>query len=101
MLSAILSPASYLSHAVSGSLYLLVLALGLGYVIVLLGIEALDRYPVGPGAREDQAGSGIISLLARKRWLWIPPLYGLTLLLVLAVTLTQVPATSQLMYRAF
>ncbi len=101
MVSAVLSPASYLSHSVSGSLYLLVLVLGFGYMIVLLGIEALDRYPVGPEAPEDHARAGIVCLLARKRWLWLPPLYALTLLLVLAVTLTQAPATSQGMYRAF
>jgi alginate O-acetyltransferase complex protein AlgI len=101
MLSAVLSPASYLSHSVSGSLYLLVMVLGSGYVIVLLGVEALDRYSVGTGVSHEHAGSGIIALLARKRWFWIPPLYAVTLLLVLAVTLSQGPAMSQLMYRAF
>jgi alginate O-acetyltransferase complex protein AlgI len=101
MFSAVLSPATYGSHFVSGSLYLLVLALGLGYMIVLVVIDALDRYPAAADANEASAGSGIMAFLARKRWFWIPPLYALTLLLVLAVTLTQGPATSQLMYRAF
>jgi alginate O-acetyltransferase complex protein AlgI len=101
MLSAVLSPASYLSHVVSGSLYLLVMALGCGYVIVLLGIEALDHYSVGTGVSHQHVGSGVISFLARKRWFWIPPLYAVTLLLVLAVTLNQGPGMSQLMYRAF
>ena len=101
MLSAVLSPATYGNHLVSGSLYLLVLALGLGYMIVLVVIDALDRYPAAADAHESNAGSGILAFLARKRWFWVPPLYALTLLLVLAVTLTQGPATSQLMYRAF
>ena len=101
MLSAVLSPATYGNHLVSGSLYLLVLALGLGYMIVLVVIDVLDRYPAAADAHESNAGSGIMAFLARKRWFWVPPLYALTLLLVLAVTLTQGPATSQLMYRAF
>ena len=101
MLSAVLSPASYRSHSLSGSLYLLVLVLGLGYVMVLTVIDALDRYPIGVDTLENQTGSAIMAFLARKRWLWVPPLYALTLLLVLAVTLTQAPATSQFIYRAF
>jgi alginate O-acetyltransferase complex protein AlgI len=101
MLSAVLSPASYRSHTLSGSLYLLVMLLGCGYTIVLLAIEALDRYSVETGTSHGHAGAGIISLLARKRWFWIPPLYAVVLLLVLAVTLSQGPAMSQLMYRAF
>jgi alginate O-acetyltransferase complex protein AlgI len=101
MLSAVLSPATYGNHLVSGSLYLLVLALGLGYMIVLVVIDALDRYPAAAEANEASAGPGIMAFLARKRWFWVPPLYALALLLVLAITLTQGPATSQLMYRAF
>jgi alginate O-acetyltransferase complex protein AlgI len=101
MLAAVLSPATYRTHLLSGSLYLLILSLGLGYVIVLMMIDALDRCSIRAEARATNAGLGIMAFLARKRWLWIPPLYALTLLLVLAVTLTQGPATSQLMYRAF
>jgi alginate O-acetyltransferase complex protein AlgI len=101
MLSAVLSPTTYGSHFVSGSLYLLILALGIGYVIVLVVVDALDRYPSESGANQAAARSGIMAFLARKRWFWVPPLYALALLLVLAITLTQGPATSQLMYRAF
>jgi alginate O-acetyltransferase complex protein AlgI len=101
MLSAVLSPATYGTHVVSGTLYLLVLALALGYAAVLVVIDALERYPIGDEAPATRAGNRIMAFLARKRWFWIPPLYALTLLLVLAVTLTQGPATSQLMYRAF
>jgi len=101
MLAAALSPATYRVHFLSGSLYCLVLALGLGYVVVLLVIDALDRYSIGDEAPANKVGLGLMAFLAHKRWLWVPPLYALTLLLVLAVTLTQGPATSQLMYRAF
>jgi alginate O-acetyltransferase complex protein AlgI len=101
MLSAVLTPASYLSHSLSGSLYLMVAVLGIGYMLVLMMVDALDRYAAASEVDESYAGSGVMVFLARKRWLWVPPLYALTLLLLLAVTLTQAPATSQFMYRAF
>ena len=46
MLSAVLSPASYVSHFLSGNLYLLVLTLALGYAVVLLVVETLNGYSV-------------------------------------------------------
>jgi alginate O-acetyltransferase complex protein AlgI len=101
MLAAVLSPVSYLSHSLSGSLYLMVLLLGLGYALVLMMVEALNRCSIALEGTDGRAASGVIAFLARKRWLWLPPLYALTLLLVVAVTLTQTPATSQFMYRAF
>jgi hypothetical protein len=70
-------------------------------MLVVTMVDALDRYGTPPEVHESQAGSGVMVFLARKRWLWVPPLYALTLLLLLAVTLTQAPATSQFMYRAF
>jgi alginate O-acetyltransferase complex protein AlgI len=100
MLIAVLTPASYLSHSVSRSLYWMVAVLGLGYMLVLMMVDALNRY-ASSETLESHAASGVMVFLARKRWLWVPPLYALTLLLLLAVTLTQAPATSQFMYRAF
>jgi hypothetical protein len=67
---------------------------------VLMMVDALNRY-ASSETLESHAASGVMVFLARKRWLWVPPLYALTLLLLLAVTLTQAPATSQFMYRAF
>jgi D-alanyl-lipoteichoic acid acyltransferase DltB (MBOAT superfamily) len=105
MLSAALSPTSYSSHFLSGSLYVLVAALAAGYVIVLFVIEALDRYSVEPDASPEAAnahsGSGIIALIARNRWFWIPPLYVLALLLVVIVTHTRGVDAAQFMYRNF
>jgi alginate O-acetyltransferase complex protein AlgI len=99
MLSAILSPASYFSHFVSASLYFLVMALAAGYAIVLLVREALNRYS---GESElSTAQSGIMALLARSRWYWIPPLYALALLFLLIVTRTQGTNAAQFMYRSF
>jgi alginate O-acetyltransferase complex protein AlgI len=95
MLNSALLPSSYLSHYVSGSLYLLVFSLAGGYVFVLFVTAALDRYSNQPQA------AGVMALLARKRWFWIPPLYGLALLVLLIVTLTQGASTAQFMYRAF
>src|SRR5271166_4030682 len=89
MLSAVLSPASYSSHFLSGSLYLLVMALTLGYALVLLTIEALDRYSVEPEPSSAGSRSQIIALMARNRWFWISPLYVLALLLVVFVTHTR------------
>ena len=97
MLSAVTSPSSYFVHYLSGSLYLLVLALAVGYAAVLQVSESLDRH----GADVRTATSGVMAMLARKRWYWLPPLYVLFLALVLMVTLTQSASTAQFMYRAF
>ena len=99
MLSAVLSPVSYQSHFLSESLYLMVAALALSYGIALLVIDALDRRAVEEEASET--GPGIIALLARWRWYWLPPLYAVALLFLLIVTLTQGASTAQFMYRRF
>jgi len=97
MLLAVLSPASYGSHLVSGSLYGLVIGLAAGYGVVLLAIDALDRHSAEPVA----SNTGVIGLLARSRWYWLPPLYALALLFVSIVTFTRGPSTAQFMYRRF
>ena len=101
MLAAIVSPTSYSSHFVSGSFYLLVMALGAGYGVVLLVADALDRSSAGGNQKAVQQGTGIMGLLARKRWVWVPPLYALALLVILIVIFTQGASTAQLMYRRF
>ncbi len=101
MLSAVVSPASYSSHYLSWSLYLLVAFLAAGYVVVLLVSGMLDRYSTGPHASLAPLQSGTIAFIARWRWYWIPPLYALALLLILMITFSQGGSAAQLMYRRF
>jgi hypothetical protein len=101
MLSAAFSPASYLAHFLSGSLYVLVFALAAGYATVLLVSEGLDRYSAEPGPAAAHSRSVIVAAIARNRWYWIPPLYGLALLVVSIVTHTQDAGVGQFMYRSF
>ena len=101
MLSAALSPASYSTHVLSGSLYLLVMTLAAGYAIVLLVAEELYRYSVDPEVADPRSSSGVFTLIARNRWFWIPPLYLLALLLVVIVTHTRGADAAQFMYRNF
>jgi alginate O-acetyltransferase complex protein AlgI len=101
MLSVAWSPGSYSFHFLSGSLYGLVMALAVGYAIVLVVTEKLDRYSVDPDAANAVSGSGMIVLIARNRWLWIPPLYVLALLLVVIITHTRGVDAAQFMYRNF
>jgi alginate O-acetyltransferase complex protein AlgI len=101
MLYAVLSPAGYASHFLSASLYMLVAALAAGYAIVLWVSALLDRYPITPTTPAGSSPPGIIALIARNRWFWIPPLYLLALLLVLAVTHTRGVDAAQFMYRNF
>ena len=100
MLSAVLSPASYLSHFFSGSLYALVMVLAVGYAIVLLVIEVLDRYLISE-VSSGHLCSGTVALMARSRWFWIPPLYLLALVTVVIVTHTHGADAAQFMYRKF
>jgi alginate O-acetyltransferase complex protein AlgI len=100
MLSAIVSPETYGSHHLSASLYLLVAALAAGYAFVMLVCTRLDRYAASE-SETGQAPSGMFAFLARWRWFWIPAVYGLALLFVLMITLTQEGGVGQLMYRSF
>jgi alginate O-acetyltransferase complex protein AlgI len=101
MLSAVVSPASYTSHFLSGSLYLLVAALALGYAIALMTVDAFDRSSAGAQISEGDANPGVIDFMVRWRWFWIPPLYALALLFLLIVTLTRGASTAQFMYNKF
>jgi alginate O-acetyltransferase complex protein AlgI len=101
MLSAVLLPASYASHVLSGSLYLLVAALALGCGVALVMIDAFDRWSAGEEASQISGSPGIIALLARWRWFWLPPLYALASIFLLIITLTQGASTAQFMYRRF
>jgi alginate O-acetyltransferase complex protein AlgI len=97
MLSAVLSPAGYTSHLVSLSFYILVAALAAAYATVLGATAALDSY----AADRPMADSGLISLIARWRWFWLPPLYALALLFVSLITVSRGGTAAQLMYRRF
>ncbi len=103
MLGAILSPATYRGHFLSGSLYLLVFALAVGYTIVLIVIDSLNH--VSNASVDAEAPldlrTGQMALLVRWRWFWLPPLYVLTLLFVLIVTLSSGTSTAQMMYGNF
>ena len=99
MLSALASPASYGSHALSGSLYLLVAVLALGYACVIFGANVLSRS--SPTDAAPTGTTAMVAFLARNRWAWLPPLYALTLLAVLIVNFTQGASSAQFMYRTF
>lgn len=101
MLSAVLSPASYSAHFLSGSLYFLVVGLAVGYAIVLLVIEVLTRYSIETEDSAVSSRTGMIALIVRNRWFWIPPLYVLALLLLVIVTHTRGTDAAQFMYRKF
>ncbi len=101
MLLAVLSPASYFSHFLSGSLYLLIMTLALGYAVVLLMIETLNRYSVEAEPSSEVSHAGLIVLMARWRWFWIPPLYVLVSFLLFIVTQSQGASAAQFMYRNF
>ena len=103
MLAAVSSPATYSLHLLSGSLYLLVLAVALGYAVVLLIINALSERQTALHAETSASSSptGIAAFVARWRWFWLPPLYAVALLFLLIVTLSHGTSTAQLMYGNF
>jgi len=101
MFSAVLSPSSYGFHFLSGSLYLLVVGLIAGYVGVLFAAKKVAVYSSQQRSTASNQADGIIGVLIQKRWLWLPPLYALTLLVVTVVTFTQGTNAAQLVYRRF
>jgi alginate O-acetyltransferase complex protein AlgI len=100
MLAAVLSPLSYGSHLISGSLYLLVLGLAAGYAVVTLTSDIMASH-IDTAATAGAAPPGILAIVARWRWLWLPPIYALLLLFVSVITAGQAGNAAQLMYRRF
>jgi len=101
MFSAVLSPAMYLSHTLSGSLYLLVGTVAVGYAVVLQVVGAFDGAGSDAASVPSRFRLAPIDLIARNRWFWLPTLYILTLLLILIVTHTRGADPAQFMYRNF
>jgi alginate O-acetyltransferase complex protein AlgI len=98
---AVLSPASYDSHFLSVSLYLLVGAVAAGYAIVVFVTDTLELHSNAAQTSEAASDGGIVGFMARSRWFWIPPLYALALIFLLIVTLTRGASTAQFMYNKF
>lgn len=71
MFQAVLTPATYGHRLVPSSLYLLVSSFIAVYALILIVINALDRYS------SDQLISRpeVITVLAQNRWVWIAPIY--------------------------
>lgn len=99
MFSAILSLDGYGAHALSGSLYVMVAVVAVGYAIVVSLSAVMDQSLEDAG--DSGARSGIMSTLARNRRFWIPPIYVLALLVVVAVMPKSGGNAAQFMYRNF
>jgi alginate O-acetyltransferase complex protein AlgI len=99
MWAALISPATYATHMLSQSLYLLVFAIAGAYAISLLLTDRLAK--VRTEAEACAPRLGFFALLARWRWYWIPPLYALALIFLIVVTFTHGASAAQFMYDKF
>lgn len=99
MLVAIASLASYSSHFLTSSLYLLIGIPAAGYALVLVVQDAMEGVSVRSEAAAEWAG--VMALVARSRWYWLPAVYALALIPLLMITLTQQGGVGQMMYRSF
>ncbi|ABF39740.1 membrane bound O-acyl transferase, MBOAT [Candidatus Koribacter versatilis Ellin345] len=86
MLIAAVSPGTYSTHSLSDTLYALVFAIAFGYAIILMLADTLHKQQ---------------SALSSNRWLWLPAVYIVVLLLVLGMTYTRGADAAQFMYRNF
>ena len=101
MLLAATSPTSYSSHALSGSLYLLVGTVAAGYALVVGANALFSEGPGQSGTDTIPQGSAMMTLAARGLWFWVTPLYLVLLLALVIATHTQGADPAQLMYRNF
>ena len=101
MLVAVLSPSSYSTRFLSGSLYLLVFSVALAYSLTLFVGDKLDGKSADAEEASQLSSPGFFGVMARWRWYWVPPLYILALGFLLFVTMTSTAGTSQFMYGNF
>jgi hypothetical protein len=76
----------------------LVAGIALGYALAIWVIDTVESQH---GEMEAGRRRELIAVIARWRWYWLPPLYGLALLLLLFVTLTRGATAAQFMYNKF
>lgn len=100
MFSALASVDGYATRTLSTSLYLLVAMVAVGYAIVVGISGLLARYSADSTANESTPPT-VAALFARYQRYWLPPLYTLSLLVLIAVTNTAAANSAQLMYRNF
>ncbi len=102
MFGALVSPASYLTHFLPAPLYLLVIALAIGYAAVLLVIAALDRYAERIATPATTPRAEIIATILHDRWVWLTPMYAVALLIATwLVTRAHSAGASPFVYRSF
>jgi alginate O-acetyltransferase complex protein AlgI len=102
MFSAFMSPASYLTHFLPAALYLLVIALAIGYASALLVITRLDRYAEQLETPQAPSRSEVVRTILRDRWVWLTPMYAVALLIATwLVTRAQSAGASPFVYRSF
>ena len=105
MMDALVSPATYGLHFLSGNLYLLVLAVATGYATVLFINNLLELHSEladqNTATMNPIHSSSFAQAIVQWRWFWITPLYFVALLFLLMVTLSQTTSTAQLMYGNF
>jgi alginate O-acetyltransferase complex protein AlgI len=101
MFSAVVTVDGYLTRTLSGSLYLLVAMVAIGYAIVVATSAALARCSGDSSVTREGGDFGVVAAFARHRGYWLPPLYMLALFAVVALTHTLGASSAQLMYRNF
>ena len=101
MLSDVVSPATYGTHLLSATLFVLVGSIAIGYGLAIWMIEAVESQGRAMEGGQAGSGAGVVRLILRWRWYWLPALYGLAMLVLLMVTLTGGATAAQFMYHKF
>jgi alginate O-acetyltransferase complex protein AlgI len=100
MFEALVSPRSYGTHMLNGSLYLLVASLAAIYAIVLSVNDWVDRYAAGMAVGPISSAE-LATVLIRDRWIWIGPMWAIACVLVSLLIPHQSRGTNVFMYRMF
>ena len=95
MFAALLSPASYTHRVLHPSLYLLVGVVAAAYAATLIAIDRLDRMA------ERSAGSEVVMIAARDRWVWLAPVWAVACVLVITLMPHHGRAANVFLYRSF
>jgi alginate O-acetyltransferase complex protein AlgI len=100
MLSALLKPATYLSHTLPGTLYLLVAGVAISYAVTLYACDIVDRH-TDEAFSASASPSQALRLILLDRWVWLAPLWLLAVALVVSLVPHQGHGANVFLYRSF